>query len=56
MRDFGSMVFLSVLISCGIVAMWRQILTACIIVCLAITFVGLFDIISEVHRLFLHRG
>ena len=55
MPDFGAVVLASVLIACGIVAMWRQILAACAIVCLAIMFVGLFDIVSEVHRLFPHH-
>ncbi len=47
MRDFGPILVLSVFLACGIVAMWRQILTVCIIGCLAIMFVGLLGVMSE---------
>lgn len=51
MRDFGPILVLSVLLACGIVAMWRQILTICIIGCIAIIFVGLFGFISAAKSL-----
>jgi hypothetical protein len=56
MRDFAPILALSVLIAWGIVAMWRQVLTACIVVCLAIIFVGLFGVMSEAKDLLSHAS
>ena len=56
MRDFAPILALSVLIAWGIVAMWRQVLTTCIVVCLAIIFVGLFGVMSEAKDLLSHAS
>jgi hypothetical protein len=52
MRDLGAIAIVSLFLASGIVAMWRQILTLCIIICLAVIFAGLLGIASEAKGLF----
>ena len=47
MRDLGAIAILSLLLASGIVAMWREILTGCVIICLAVIFAGVLAIASE---------
>jgi len=51
MRDLGAIATIGVIVAVVIVAMWRQILILCVVVCLAIVFAATLEIASGANRL-----